>query len=364
VTPGRPWRHVRTWLLLVAIWTVPGLVATLIHYIRSLEYDWASWGLSLRLQLLFWYLWVPLTPLALWLGRRFSPFEAGRLARNIALHVVFAAAISLVQLSLGLLVFRQFSPEPPQSPYVEALLFFLANYFEFDMVIYCGVVVAGQAIDYYRRSRRDAVRAAQLEAQLAEARLEALRMQLHPHFLFNTLHAISALMTKDVPAARRMMTRLSDLLRFSLDEEVSDEVPLAEELDFLDRYVEIQKARFPDWLEVELDVDPAAELTLVPRFVLQPLVENAIRHGTRLRAAGGRIVVRAQLRDGRIRLEVEDDGPGFPAGESLREGVGLRSTRARIEHLYDSAGLMHLVNRSEGGARVRLEFPARTESAL
>jgi LytS/YehU family sensor histidine kinase len=161
-----------------------------------------------------------------------------------------------------------------------------------------------------------------------------------------------------------MMTRLSDLLRFSLDEEVSDEVPLAEELDFLDRYVEIQKARFPDWLEVELDVDPAAELTLVPRFVLQPLVENAIRHGTRLRAAGGRIVVRAQLRDGRIRLEVEDDGPGFPAGESLREGVGLRSTRARIEHLYDSAGLMHLVNRSEGGARVRLEFPARTESAL
>jgi two-component system LytT family sensor kinase len=350
------------WLLFVAIWTIPGLGAALIHYIRSLEYEWASWAVSLRLQLLFWYLWVPLTPLAIWLGRRFSPFEPGRRARNIALHVVIAAALSFIQLSLGLLVFRQFSPEPSPIPYGQALLFFLANYFEFDMVIYCGVVVAGQAIDYYRRSRHDALRAAQLEAQLAEARLNALRQQLHPHFLFNTLHAISALMAKDVPAARRMMTRLSDLLRFSLDEEVGDEVPLAEELDFLDRYVEIQKARFPDWLEVDLEVDPAVESTLVPRFVLQPLVENAIRHGMRLHTSGGRIVVRAQLLDGRLRMEVEDDGPGFPDGGTFREGVGLRSTRARIEYLYASAGRFQVENGPGGGARIRIEFPARTES--
>jgi signal transduction histidine kinase len=354
------WRYARLGLLFAALWTIPGLAAAVIHYLRSLDSQYASWAVSLRLQLLFWYLWVPITPLALWLGRRFSPFEAGHRVRNIALHAVVAAMVSFTQLAVGLLIFRSLSPDPSPLPYARALLFFLANYFEFDMVIYAGVVVAGQAFDYYRRSRFDAVRAAQLEAQLAEARLESLRMQLHPHFLFNTLHAISALMAKDVPAARRMMARLSDLLRFSLEQDGSDEVPLAEELDFLGRYVEIQRARFPDRLQVEIDVDPSAESALVPRFLLQPLVENAIRHGADRRPEGGRVVVRAGLRDHRLRVEVEDNGPGFPVSPNgFREGVGLRSTRARIEHLYRDGGRLDLVAATGGGALVRVEIPVR-----
>jgi LytS/YehU family sensor histidine kinase len=203
------------------------------------------------------------------------------------------------------------------------------------------------------------VRAAQLEAQLAEARLDALRMQLHPHFLFNTLHAISALMARDVPAARRMMTRLSDLLRFSLEQEVTDEVPLAEELDFLDRYVEIQRARFPDRLHVEMDVEPDAQAALVPRFMLQPLVENAIRHGIDRRPGGGRVVVRARVNDHRLKIEVEDNGPGFPSGADYREGVGLRSTRARLEHLYGGGGELDLAAAPGGGALVRVVIPVR-----
>jgi two-component system LytT family sensor kinase len=364
LTVNALWRHARIWILLLGLWTIPGLVAAVIHYIRSLQYDWASWGVSLRLQILFWYLWIPITPIALWLGRRFSPFESGRRVRNIALHVLFAAVVSLIHLSLGLVVFRELSPEPPQLPYQQALLFFLASYFEFDMLIYAGIVVGGQALDYYRRSRRDAVRAAQLEAQLAEARLESLRSQLHPHFLFNTLHSISALMTKDVPAARRMMTRLSDLLRFALDETNGEEVPLGEELDFLERYVEIQKARFPERLEVEFDIEPASESMLVPRFVLQPLVENAIRHGADTRP-DGRVVVRSRVLDGRLRLEIEDNGPGFPVdAPASPEGVGLRSTRARIDHLYREAGTIELTSPRNGhGALVRIEFPARAESA-
>jgi two-component system LytT family sensor kinase len=163
-----------------------------------------------------------------------------------------------------------------------------------------------------------------------------------------------------VPAARRMMARLSDLLRFSLEQDGSDEVPLAEELDFLDRYVDIQRARFPDRLQVEIDVDPSVESALVPRFLLQPLVENAIRHGADRRPEGGRVVVRAGLRDHRLRLEVEDNGPGFPVSPNgLREGVGLRSTRARIEHLYRGAGRLDLVAAASGGALVRVEIPAR-----
>jgi signal transduction histidine kinase len=358
--PSSLWRRTRIWILLIALWTIPALAATVIHYIRSLDSEYASWAVSLRLQLLFWYLWVPITPVALWLGRRFSPFEAGHRGRNIALHAVVAAIVSFAQLSVGLLIFRTLSPDPSPLPYVRSLLFFLANYFEFDMLIYAGVVVAGLALDYYRRSRRDAVRAAQLEAQLAEARLEALRIQLHPHFLFNTLHAISALMARDVPAARRMMARLSDLLRFSLDQEIGDEVTLGEELDFLDRYIEIQRARFPDRLQVDMDVDPAAQSVLVPRFVLQPLVENAIRHGTDRRPGGGRVVVRANLDNGRLVLDVEDNGPGFPSPlESVREGVGLRGTRARIEHLYRETGRLEVGDPGGGGARVRIEIPAR-----
>ncbi len=358
MTPN--WRSARSWLLLVAVWTVPGLAAAVIHYIRSLDSDYASWAVSLRLQLLFWYLWVPVTPVALWLGQRFSPFEAGRRVRNIALHAVFAVLVSFTQLATGLLVFRTLSAEPPSMPYFSSLLFFLANYFEFDMVIYAGVVVAGQALDYYRRSRRDALRNALLEAQLAEARLEAIRMQLHPHFLFNTLHTISALMARDVPAARRMMTQLSDLLRFSLEQEGGDEVPLAEEIAFLERYVEIQRARFPDRLQVDLDVEPSAERVMVPRFLLQPLVENAIRHGVDRRPRPGRVVVRAREADYRLRIEVEDNGPGFPDAHDLsREGVGLRSTRARIEHLYGPDGRLDLGAAPGGGALVRVEIPVR-----
>lgn len=353
------WKSLRFWLLLVAVWTIPGLAATVIHYIRSLDSQYASWAVSLRLQLVFWYLWVPITPLALAMGRKFSPIEPGHRARNIALHVATAAVVSFSQLSLGLLVFRTFSAEPSALPYVRSLLFFLANYFEFDMVIYAGVVGAGLALDYYRRSRRDALRTALLEAQLAEARLESLRTQLHPHFLFNTLHSISALMAKDVPAARRMMTRLSDLLRFSLEQEGSDEVPLAEEIDFLNRYVEIQRARFPDRLAVDIEVDPAVQSLLVPRFLLQPLVENAIRHGADRRAQGGRVVVRAGQEDHILRIEVEDNGPGFHARDGHREGVGLRSTRARIEHLYHEAGRLELASGESGGALVRIEIPVR-----
>ena len=186
-------------------------------------------------------------------------------------------------------------------------------------------------------------------------------MRLNPHFLFNTLNAVSALMHPDVRAANRMMTRLSDLLRLSLETSAAQEVPLKLELDFLDRYLEIQRARFPDRLHVNLDVQPEALDALVPNFILQPLVENAIRHGIARRSAPGSVEIAARRVNGLVEIAVRDNGAGFPAGRYVlpREGVGLANTRARLRHLYGAAHRFELRNVPAGGAEVLIVIPFR-----
>ena len=180
------------------------------------------------------------------------------------------------------------------------------------------------ALAYYRAGREQELRASQLEARLADARLQLLKMQLHPHFLFNTLNTISELVHEDPATADRMIASLSQLLRESLDAGTVDRVPLGRELDLLERYVEIQRARFGDRLDVGVEIE-ATELreALVPPLILQPLVENSIRHGLAARVAAGRIRVRAMRRDDRLVLEVQDDGAGLEAHGNTREGVGL-----------------------------------------
>lgn len=358
----RLWRGLRFWLVLLVVWSIPALAGSVIAYIRALQQGPADWKTGAWAQFPFWYLWVPLTALILWLGNRF-PIVSPRWRRHLGLHLLVSAAVSLTHLSIGLIFLRAASTPPPVSPYSRQLWTFLATYFEFNMLIYGGVLLAGHAVASYRNSRLAAIRTAQLEAQLAEARLETLRMQLHPHFLFNALHTISALMARDLPAARRMMTRLSDLLRFSLETDTGEEVPLSEEIEFLERYVEIQLARFSDRLDVTFEIDHASQSVMVPRFALQPLVENAIRHGIdRRQDSGGRVVIRSRMMNGRLRLEVEDNGPGLAADEpAAREGVGLRSTRARLEHLYGAESRFTLGGAPEGGALALIEIPARRE---
>ncbi len=202
-----------------------------------------------------------------------------------------------------------------------------------------------------------------LEGQLAQAQLQALKLQLQPHFLFNTLNTIAALVSTDARAAERMVTRLSDLLRQTLHSASEQEVPLSREIEMLSPYLEIQRLRFSDRLRVEIDVEADAEAVLVPSLLLQPLIENAIRHGITPRAAGGRVQVRAR-RDGQfLRVEVADDGIGFRAwtGRSPREGVGLGTTRGRLRHLYGTSHHLALDAPPEGGFTVRLTIPWRTE---
>jgi LytS/YehU family sensor histidine kinase len=198
-----------------------------------------------------------------------------------------------------------------------------------------------------------------LEARLARAQLEALELQLHPHFLFNTLNAITALITQEPRSAERIVSGLSELLRFSLSRAGEQEVTLERELDLLGRYIDIQVVRFPDRLRVDLDVDPDVMTAMVPSMVLQPLVENAIRHGIAPRAAGGRVEVRAQREGDTLRLTVRDDGLGAAAKGSGdgRGGVGLANTRARLQHLYGDQQELRAGPLESGGYLVTIDIP-------
>lgn len=348
-------RPTRIWLLVLAAWTVPGLVSTAAFYIARVDQDQSLTLLQAATWMFpFWYLWAAFTPLVIWLARRL-PLEGSHRWRNAGAHLILSAVFAYLHLALGLLLIRRLLPGPFERGYWEALPYYVRLYFEFDIVVYGAIVGASYAYEYYRRSRRDALRAAELEVRLAHAHLQALKMQLQPHFLFNTLHTVSSLMDVDVKAARRMLARLGDLLRLTLDTQGIQEVPLEQELGYLELYLDIERERFPDRLHVDMLVSPEALNAMVPNLVLQPLVENAVRYGIAPRPEGGKITLSARREDGRLKLTVMDDGGGpVPARDPGRSGVGLGNTRARLEELY---GPEHeFVTSSERGSGFTVEI--------
>jgi LytS/YehU family sensor histidine kinase len=228
--------------------------------------------------------------------------------------------------------------------------------------MYWIIVSVVQALTYYRRSQERERTAVELEARLAQARLQALRMQLHPHFLFNTLNAISTLVHKDPKAADEMIGNLSELLRVALDTSDQEQVTLRQELDFLNRYLEIQQVRFGERLRVTRQIDAAALDAHVPALILQPLVENAIRHGIEPVAAPGSIAIVAQREGQMLHLTVRDSGAGAANAKEHQPGIGLTNTRARIQELYGTEARLLLNTASEGGWSVNLEIPFREKA--
>jgi len=312
-----------------------------------------------------WYPWAIFAPMIDTLWRRF-PFEGAGWRRSIVVHLlatpVFGLCWGLIRWSASFL--RMVDPYPLE------LSWLLISHFPLWFLSYWVLVTVRQATHNYRRFREREVRASQLEAKLAQAQLEMLKMQLHPHFLFNTLHAISTLIHKDADAADEMVAQLSDLLRMTLATIGIQEVPLQQELEFLQRYLDIQKTRFQDRLEVILDIPPETLDVRVPNQVLQPIVENAIRHGIDARSGQGFIEIRARATDHMLELTVRDDGPGLRPDVRLgvqqddstpREGrgIGLANTRARLRELYGPASTLHLGNHPDGGAIVTLSLPLR-----
>lgn len=234
----------------------------------------------------------------------------------------------------------------------------IVQYLGPDFLIYVLMVAAVQAGAYARESRERALAAATYERQLAEAKLHVLNAQLQPHFLFNALHAISALVWQDPQQADRLLARLSELLRLTLRNGTRVETTLEDELALLERYAELQQARYGDRLQVTFEIDPLAYGAWVPRLILQPLVENAVRHGVSPRITPGRVEVRAEARGARLHLTIRDDGVGLP-GEGVREGMGLTITRARLQQLYGAAHEFGIAPAPGGGALCTLVFPLR-----
>ncbi|MDX1530995.1 MAG: histidine kinase [Rhodothermales bacterium] len=327
-------------------------------------------------------LWALATPLLIGLVRRY-PVEGAAALRHALVHLGAAVALSLTTTTAyaGLRsTYVRLFEAPPEAAWTSGLVetfgLLLLRSIVFDLLFYTAAVAVLHALVSQRRLREREVREAQLETQLARAQVEALRMQLNPHFLFNTLHAISSLMDDDVRKARRMLVDLSDLLRLSLDSVGEQEVPLEQELAFLERYLDIERVRFEDRLAVEVDVDDGALAALVPTLVLQPLVENALKHAIAPFARGGRVTVRAHREGDVLRLAVEDDGPGLaadpagaPAGDGApaartRQGVGLRNTRERLARLYGGRHRFHLDSPPGRGLTVELELPFHTTPAL
>ena len=339
------------WLLVLAGWTVLAIsfaVSSSLTYV--ITYQPPRWRLTLVMALTEWYAWALLTPLVAWLAQRY-PIRRGGVTRGLVVHVPAGLALAIVKVALTRLMRL---PIVPSSEYFQINL--TTHY-----IVYWALVAAVHALTYYRAGREGELRASQLEARLADARLQLLKMQLHPHFLFNTLNAISELVHEDPATADRMIASLSELLRESLDAGADDQVTLAKELELLDRYVDIQRARFGDRLDVRVDVERETRAALVPILILQPLVENSIRHGLAARVRAERIQVRAMRRDERLILEVTDDGIGLGAAGAAREGVGLGNSRARLQALYGPDQSIDVSNVEGGGVLVRLAMPWRSD---
>ena len=354
--------------LIVAFWTFLAVLITANRLTdpRAADRPVAPASGPILLTLFEAYLWAALTPVIFWLARRFSLTRRQWFGRLVLLLAVGAGLALFVTLATTFL--RNEVLEIPRRtrsgpmPLIERFLFFN------DFIMYLGVLAAGFARDYFRRyeaRNQEAARlqaeAADLRARLAEAQLASLRMQLNPHFLFNTLHAISALVDRDPAGVRRMIARLSELLRSTLEEGAQPERTLERELAFLSRYLEIMQLRFQGKLEVALDIDPEARAALVPTLILQPLVENAMKHGIANVRGGGRIDVRARREGDRLILSVRDTGPGpaAAAGGGPSTGVGLRNTGERLRQMYGEADALSLRPAEGGGAIAEIRMPYR-----
>jgi two-component system, LytTR family, sensor kinase len=361
-TPAWPLRPPR-----LAIYSLPVLCATLFgliettqNYLRAeLQSRAFSWGIGLVDALPSWIILASLVPAVVAVSRRVR-LDRPRPGTAIAVHLGAALLFALTHETLmALFVSWRWDDTSRLSIYFWKMV---TGYLALDFVVYCGLVGGYYAIDYARELRRREVAASQMKASLSEARLQALRAQLNPHFLFNTLNAISVLAMKGEGAqVTHTLSLLSDLLRLTIDG-LPQEVPLARELELTERYLEIQRVRFPDRLTVERDIAADVEHALVPSLVLQPIVENAVLHGVARRVEGGRITLCARRRGQALELQVCDTGPGFEP-DGGREGIGLSNTRARLEQLYGDAQRVTCENR-ERGACVSIVLPFRPATVM
>jgi signal transduction histidine kinase len=363
------WAVRARWPFLAA--TLLGLFSTAQAYrLTSLNprarMDGIELGSLLVLNLALWYIPAAFTGTIFYLASRFR-LDSERWIRALAVHSIAALAFSVVHSAAMLAIRASLWPEVRKLPAVAWSSYAQANYLrnlDWTLMTYAAVAGLGYAIGYYREAQARALTAARLETSLMEARLKTLEAELHPHFLFNTLHAISTLVHSDPEAADRMISRLSDLLRLTFDRSGTPAIPLKEELEFLQKYLEIEQIRFRDRLSVRFEIDPDTLDAEVPRMFLQPLVENAIKHGIAPKSGAGLVQVSSERRGGSIWIEVRDTGVGLSssARASLSSNVGLSNTRERLECLYGEGHRLEFTE-AQGGLAVQVVIPHRQSAA-
>lgn len=321
----------------------------------------------LALNVTYWYAWAVLVPGMLWMARRYR-FGRQNWKRAAAMHAVGVLAFTLTHAVLTVTA-RIFIMKGLDGRVLDwwmsfRELFFLN--FDWEMMTYWAIIGLSHALDFHRESQDRELTAAQLQTRLAEAQLQALQRQLHPHFLFNTLHTISALMHRDTEAADAMLAKLSDLLRLSLDKVGTQQVPLKDELDFLQKYLDIERTRFADRLQVSMQIDADTLDAAVPNLVLQPLVENALRHGIAPKIGGGRVEIVARRLGDELELVVRDNGAGLSteAVNAFNTGVGLSNTRSRLQHLYGERHRFDFHTPPGGGLSVTIGIPFAASSPV
>ncbi len=359
-----PLRYGVHWSLIFIAATLLALFSSLLawQFTASLGHGTTYWRRLVILNTTYWYLWALFTPAIIWLSQHFR-FERQGLWRAVLVHLPSVVLFSLTHILTmsGVQWWFARAQGRPFAWWPEAQKSVLLN-FDWEMMTYWTIVGLSHAVLYYRESKDRALRTSQLETRLVEAQLKTLQQQLHPHFLFNTLHAISALMHRDVEAADRTLMRLSDLLRLTLENIGQQEIPLQAELDFLSKYLQIEQTRFADRLVVRFEVQPETLDTLVPNLILQPLVENAIKHGVAKKSGPGHIDISARREGDKLRMEVRDDGVGLSedALTALQKGIGVSTTRARLQHLF-GADYRFEFHRQPSGLSVVVAIPWQTE---
>ncbi|HEX3254123.1 MAG TPA: histidine kinase [Pyrinomonadaceae bacterium] len=352
----------RWWVRYGLIWGIWTLVAvffcTQVYVMSYTQKEPVRYLRDFLFQASACYEWALATPLMLWLARRFR-IERSNWVRRSLLHFLFSVVLTSTLVALHFIAFMILTGSASS---ITPLRVFNVLYYNLDhwVPVYWLILLMSHAFNYYNSFRKNELKASQLRTQLVQSQLEALKMQIHPHFLFNTLHSISALLSRDTEAARKMITRLGDFLRLTLENSGSMEVTLQQEIEFLNGYLEIERIRFQDRLTTDIRVDPEVLDVRVPNLILQPIVENAMRHAIG-NSGSGRVEIVAAPRNGVVRIEVKDNGPGIDADRMLEarrgRGLGLANTRARLAGIYGEAARFELNNDPAGGLIVSLEIP-------
>src|SRR5215475_10241781 len=361
------WR--RAALLFVA-WTLVGLVFAAVSYGVALSQNDKRFGVaaSLKLNLVLFYLWGVFSSVILRFCRRFR-VEFRRLSiRNLMVHVPAIVFFAAVHETLLLAILWSIAPSARGE--LSTITDYYARHFGYgfyiDLIIASLIVIGAHALLYYDDFRASELEQASLKAQLAQAQLRALKMQVHPHFLFNTLHSISSLVLEDPPKANSMIARLGDFLRITLDNSDQQLVTLKQETEFLRCYLDIEQVRFGDRLRVAFEMEPVTLSAQVPHLILQPIVENAIQYAVAPRTAQSQIQIKANQQNGLLRIEIKDNGPGIPSRDDspADRGLGLKNVRARLNEIYGQNFRFELTNNPGGGLIVGMEIPLHSSAEL